>query len=117
MNEKTPLENSTDNRAENREEADRSHSAIIRISGAPDYHVKLKDISENGACFIVNSDSSLLDNVRIGDRVDIQLHLTDGAKTAAFYKSKVLHITEAVGGRFNNHFMVGLRILQRLPLA
>jgi hypothetical protein len=100
-----------------REEADRGHSAIIRISGAPDFHVKLKDISKNGACFIVNSDSSLLNHVKVGDRVDIQLHLTDGANKAAFYKSKILHITEAVGGRFNNHFMVGLGILQRLPLA
>lgn len=117
MTESHPPDHPGDKRAEKREETDRRCSAIIRISGAPDYQVKLKDISENSACFIVNNDSSLLSHVKVGDRVDIQLHLADGANASAYYKSKIIHITKAVSGRFNSHFMIGIRMQQRLSLV
>lgn len=104
-------------RAEKRDKPDQFCSAIIRIGGIPVYQVELKDISENGTCFIVRDESTILRHLRVGEQIDIQFHNQDGNGINAFHRSKIIYITGENRGRYKGHRLVGVQILERLSLS
>jgi integration host factor subunit alpha len=102
-------------RSEPRYENLQHGTAVVRVSGIPIYVFKLKDVSENGTCFIVKEDSSLLRNIQVGQEIEIQIVLTeDGSVSNVFQRSKIMHITKPGEGRFTGHLLIGVRVLSRL---
>jgi integration host factor subunit alpha len=109
------FKSASDRRTEPRFENLQHGTAIVRISGIPIYVFKLKDVSENGTCFIVKEDSSLLRNIQVGQEIEIQIILTEnGSETTVYQRSQIMHITKPGEGRFTGHLLIGVRILSRL---
>jgi integration host factor subunit alpha len=110
-----PFKSAFERRTEPRIDQLQYGTAVVRISGIPIYVFKLKDISENGTCFIVKEDSSLLRNIQVGQEIDIQISLSeDNSVSTVFQRSKIMHITRPGENRFKGHLLIGVRILSRL---
>jgi integration host factor subunit alpha len=110
-----PFKAASDRRTEPRFENLQHGTAVVRISGIPIYVFKLKDVSENGTCFVVKEDSSLLRNIQVGQEIEIQIVLNQsGSVTTVFQRSKIIQITKPDEGRFTGHLLIGVRILSRL---
>lgn len=109
-----PFESASDRRSEPRYDHLQHGTAVVRVSGIPIYVFKLKDVSENGTCFIVKEDSGLLRNIQVGQEIDIQIVLTeDSSVSTVFQRSKIIHITKPGEGRFTGHLLIGVRVLSR----
>jgi hypothetical protein len=91
-------------------------SAIVRISGIPVQQFKLKDVSRNGTCFLVDEDSAVLRNLAVGQEIEIQFPVADAQRPALFHRSEITHITRASRGAHAGQCLVGVRILSRLSI-
>jgi integration host factor subunit alpha len=110
-----PFKSASDRRTEPRIDQLQHGKAVVRVSGIPIYVFKLKDVSENGTCFVVKEDSSLLRNIQVGQEIEIQIVLTkDNSESTLFQRSQIMHITRPGEGRFTGHLLIGVRILSRL---
>jgi len=111
MPEELGYEMTNESRTEKRYKPDNLCSVIIRRIGFPSYQFKVRDISSKGTCLLVKENSSVLTDLSIGNQLDIQYHFNDGKSSPEFVRAEVIHITEAEQGRFNGHFLIGIRIL------
>lgn len=110
-----PLKSASDRRTEPRIDQLPHGTAVVRVSGIPIYVFKLKDVSENGTCFVVKEDSNLLRNIQVGQEIDIQISLTEDSSMATiFQRSKIIYISKPEEGRFTGHLLIGVRILSRM---
>jgi hypothetical protein len=91
--------------------------AVVRISGIPVQQFKLKDISQNGTCFLVAENSAILRNLAVGQEIEIQFRFPDTNHSAVFHRSEIMHITRAPQGSYEGHCLVGVRILSQLKIT
>jgi hypothetical protein len=75
------------------------------------YQFRIWDLSPQGMCVLVKSDSSLLKHLNVGLTLDMKYHRDDISKPPDYLKTEIRHITKDVSGRFKDHFLVGLSIL------
>jgi nucleoid DNA-binding protein len=108
----------SEKRRESREEPAQDGIAIVRISGIPVCEFKLKSISENGTSFWVREDSFILRNLRIGQEIEIRMYngCFAGAPAPAVFRSRVAHITKTDTPEMSGHFILGVQILDKLPM-
>ncbi len=89
----------------------RGGTAVVRVAGFPVCHFKIKDISENGTGFLVERDSTILRNLRVGQEIEIRLPAWPGRSESIFQKAQVVHITHEF--QYSGYFILGVRILNQ----
>ena len=70
----------TDRRAEPRRSSERFHSVEMKLASLPIYLFKLKDVSANGACFMVKEGSAILRHLKVGQILNMRYHAEDELK-------------------------------------
>ena len=116
MSENGPNGYSAERRTEERDASKPDCSAVVRISGIPVQQFKLKDISRNGTCFLVDEDSAILRNLTVGQEIEIQFRFPAGQRPTVFHRSEITHITRASQGDYEGHCLVGVRSLSQLKI-
>jgi hypothetical protein len=84
----------------------------IKFPGNPVYHLKVRDISDEGVGILVRPDSNLLKLIEIGHEVIVKLLLPRSySGPSGNFRSRVEHITEIQEGPFKGHLVVGLSFI------
>jgi hypothetical protein len=73
-------------------------------------HFKIWNISSKGMCFVVKSDSELLEHLKVGQVLDMKYYKSDARKPAESLKTQIRHLTEENEGQFKGHHLIGLAI-------
>ena len=103
-----------DRRSEPRSIADRYYSVELSPPGlGMSYQFKIWNISEKGICIIVGKDSEILNSLKVGETYSMKYHPNNLEKSVNEFDTQLVHITKAPEERFKNHFMVGLRIIEK----
>ena len=76
------------------------------------YQFKIWDISSKGICVLVKEDSDLLNQLKVGDILNLKYYKTDSLKSSEYLKTEIRHITKDDTGRFKGLYLVGLSILE-----
>ena len=72
-------------------------------------------MSENGTSFLVQEDSTILRNIRVGQEIDIRVCLNaEGTVPSIYQRSEIRHITRQEVGRFKGYIIIGVKIHDRL---
>ena len=85
--------------------------AEIKLTGIPLYQFKLKDISDNGASLLVKENSAMINNLEVGQSLEIKIQSDSQADLNGYYEAKIKHITKVEEGRYKGHYFIGVRIL------
>ena len=111
-NEVIKLKKFSEHRIEKRKLRDRYYSVQFSLTQkVPIYQFKLKDISPDGLCFIVKEKSKILEKIKKDDVIDMTFCAADAPKDTKCYKTKIIHITPDKSGKYKNHYLVGLSII------
>lgn len=106
-------ENFAEKRLERRVLVDQYYSVEFSLKGLDYlYQFKIWNISPRGLCIVVKEDSAILEHLKTGTVLKIKYYQKDSSKPAEYMKTEIRHITRDVEGRFKNHFLVGLSILE-----
>ncbi|WDN87786.1 hypothetical protein BuS5_00754 [Desulfosarcina sp. BuS5] len=101
-------------RGEQRKITDLYYSVEFSIKGlAYFYQFKLRDISQNGLCIMVKEGSPVLQNIKVGNLLDMKYYSVETPDKTDKIITKVKHITKHAQGRFQGHSLVGLEILKK----
>jgi hypothetical protein len=104
-----------DIRSEPRTRINEVHAVEFSCSGVPfTYEFKIWNLSSKGMCILVRDDSEVLKHMTVGDVFEMKYYTTDTSSRWECLKTEIKHITEDEGGRFKNHRLVGLQILEKL---
>jgi hypothetical protein len=104
---------STERRSERRSITDQYYSAEFSMKkGVFVYQFKIWDISPKGICVLVKEGSDLLNQLKVGDILDLKYYRSDPLKSADHLKTQIGYITKDDTGRFKGVYLVGLSILE-----
>jgi hypothetical protein len=102
-----------DRRGEPRTRIDEVHTVELACSGLPfTYMFKIWNLSSKGTCIVVRNDSAVLKQLKVGDVLEMKYSITDTSSRQESLGTEIKHITRDEGGRFRNHTLVGLQILE-----
>jgi hypothetical protein len=104
---------SADRRTDDRHLPQKFYSVEMKLAGLPIYQFKLKDVSENGACFMVKEDSAILEYLEVGLLLDMRYYSEDKKEPSEIFRSEIKHITKATEKPYKGHCMVGVMILEK----
>ena len=104
---------SSDRRSAPRKPSKMFHSVEMKLASLPIYLFKLKDISSNGACFMVKEGSAILKHLKVGQILNMRYRVDDEMETSEVFKSEIKHITKAIENPYKGHYAVGIRLLER----
>ena len=113
MAEEITEKNHSDRRSEPRKPSRKFHSVEMKLSSLPIYLFKLKDISSNGASFLVKEGSSILKHLKVGQILDMRYHSEDEMEPSEIFKSEIKYIEKNLEGPFNGHYSVGIMRLEK----
>ncbi|MBN2123392.1 MAG: PilZ domain-containing protein [Deltaproteobacteria bacterium] len=81
------------------------------------YQFKIWNLSSRGMCILVRQDSKALEYLAIGDILEMKYYSPDPSGSPRILRTEIKHITRDDHGRFKNHYLVGLSILEgQIPL-
>jgi len=72
----------------------------------PAYIFKIRDFTPLGTGILVNSNSSILNYLNVGDIVDLKYQQIDNPNGAKYIKTEIKQITKYNNGRYNGHHIV-----------
>jgi hypothetical protein len=102
-----------ENRDDSRTEVDQYYSVEFLIpDGNLIYQFRIWNLSSRGICVVVKEDSDLLKYLEVGNILDMKYHPADSSCPTEYLKTQIKHITKDKQGRFRNHVLVGLLILE-----
>lgn len=105
-------------RSEPRKIVDDYYSVEFSISRQlPVYQFRVRDMSPWGLGILVKDDSPVLNRLAAGDVVEMKYNPADRKGFAELLRTEIRHITRLDQGRFKGHYLVGLRILERIGTA
>jgi len=81
------------------------------------YQFKIWDVSSRGMCVMIRPDSDILKHLRVGDILNMKYYKNDTTKAVEFLRTQIRHITKDDTGRFKDHYMVGLSIVNDQSLS
>ena len=113
MTEDTSEKYPSDRRAESRQPSKKFHSVEMKLGSLPIYLFKLKDVSANGACFMVKEGSAILEQLQVGQILNMRYHADDETEPSAVFKSEIKHITKALKKPYKGHYLVGIMIREK----
>jgi len=91
--------------------------AVVRISGIAVCDFKVRDVSGNGSCILVEDDSVVLRNLRVGREIELHMAYTDRPHKAVLQRSRITHITRPPeSDAYHGHIMVGVQIIDTLSI-
>ncbi len=85
---------------------------FIPGNGKMFYQFKLRDFSSKGFGILVKKDSKVLKLLKTGDILDIKYHSEEATLSPVSHKTQIKHISEPDPGKFKDHMLVGLLILE-----
>jgi hypothetical protein len=75
------------------------------------YQFNLWNLSSQGLCFLVRTDSPVVDCLHVGSVLEMKFYGPVSPEPPRILRAKIQHVSPAVEGRFRNHTLVGLSIL------
>jgi nucleoid DNA-binding protein len=91
--------------------------AVVRISGIPVCEFNIIDVSGNGTSILVEEDSVVLRNLRVGQNIELHMVYTDKRRKAVLQRSKIAHIThQSEDDAYPGHVMVGIQVIDMLAI-
>ena len=113
MTEDTSEKYPSDRRAKPRHPSTKFHSVEMKLGSLPIYLFKLKDVSANGACFMVKEGSAILRHLKVGQILNMRYHAEDELKPSEVFKSEIKYITKALEKPYQGHYLIGIIIRER----
>jgi len=108
---------SAERRSESRRKVDEYFSVEFLVGGIETiYQFRIWNLSPQGMCFLVKRDSDLLRHLKVGQNWNMKYYRDDATKPADYLRTEIRHITKDESGRFKDHCLVGLCILDGPPL-
>ena len=104
----------TERRAKHRRTQLRNYRVEIRLIGAPIYQFRVRDVSPDGAGILIKEDSKFLSMIEVGQIMDADFISPKGTDPAGNYRAEIRHITKPNEGKHKGHFLVGLKILEKI---
>jgi hypothetical protein len=92
----------------------RNYRVEIKLVGAPIYQFRVNDVSSDGAGILIKEDSKFLNMIEVGQIVDTEFISPQGTDPAGNYRAEIRHITKPNKGKNKGHFLVGLKILEKI---
>jgi len=100
-------------RSETRSASERYYSVEFTVKDlASVYQFKIWNISSKGMCIVIKNDSKILPFIKVGDVITMRYYLTESLGSTEDVKTEIKHITKDDQGKFKDHYLVGLAILQ-----
>lgn len=91
--------------------------AVVRISGIPVCEFDIKDVSGNGTSILVEENSVVLRNIRVGQDIELHMAYAESTQRAVMHRSKIAHIThQSEEDAYPGHVMVGMQIIDTLAI-
>jgi outer membrane receptor for Fe3+-dicitrate len=104
----------SEKRYESGTEVDQYYSVELSIPDAGlIYQFRIWNLSSRGICIVVKKDSDLLEHLKVGNILNMKYYPTDSSCPTEYLKTQIKHITKDKQGRFRNHVLVGLFILEK----
>ncbi len=101
-----------DMRSEERRPADVYSSVEFKLPDVgSNYLFRIRDISNNGMSLIVKKESEVLSVLKTGDIIDMKYFPKKDTTSSITLKTEIRHISEDRHGRYEGHFLIGLKIL------
>ena len=113
MTEEISAEYPSERRAYPRQPSHKFHSVEMKLASLPIYLFKLKDVSENGACFMVKEGSAILKHLKVGQILNMRYHAEDESEPSEVFKSEIKYITKALEKPYKGHYLVGIIIREK----
>ena len=108
---------SLEKRSETRHIPKGFHGASIKLVGVPLYQFKLKDTSDHGATILVKENSFMMNYLKVGQTLKINFSSDLESDHNGEFETEIMHITKVDKGRYNGHYLVGVRILDKRDTA
>jgi len=109
-------ETCNDRRIKKRNSPRKGLYSVVRIGGGiPEYFAKIKDLSSEGACFLINEGSTIQKLLKLGQKIGMQFVYPGNYRSSFFLRSEIKHISKPDDGRFKTHLLVGVKIQEKLP--
>ena len=103
----------SERRSEPRTLLDRYYSVEFAFNEqGPVYQFKLRNVSSTGLCILVRENSAVMRQLQVGDILDMRYCSPENPVPAKAFKTRIQHITQDEGGRFKDHYLVGLSIVE-----
>ncbi len=99
-------------RATPRKELPEIGTAIVRVSGIPVCEFKIKDISEGGNAILVEEDSVMLRNARVGQQIDIWIDRNVASDRSPMVRAKIVHISKPDQPDLIGYKTLGIQLLE-----
>ncbi len=109
-----PSDDFNEKRAVIRTPALSTYTAEVKLRAVPIHQLKLRDTSRHGACLLIKKDSAIIKHLAIGQTLNILFHSVERSNPTGKFKTMVRHITEGKPGRFSGHYLVGVKIIERM---
>ena len=116
MAEELSAEYPSDRRAEPRQSSNKFHSVEMKLGSLPIYLFKLKDVSTNGACFMIKEGSAILGHLKVGLILNLRFNTEDETESSEVFKSEIKYITKALEKPYTGHYLVGIMIGEKQTL-
>lgn len=75
------------------------------------YQFKIWETSTSGMSILVKEDSAVLEQIKVGDVLDMKYYPVDSSEEPVSLKTEIKHITKDDQHRFKDHYLVGLTII------
>jgi len=108
------INKSIDRRSEPRSIVDEYSSVEFSVSGiAFTFQFKIWETSLSGMSIMVKEDSAILDDLKVGDILDMKYYPAKLSGDPIILKTEIKHITKDVIERIKGHFLIGLSVLEK----
>ena len=112
MNEQDHQTNDEDRRSNQRTAPDKYYSVQFSVKDlAYIYQFKIRDVSAQGLCILVDENSEVLKHIKPGDVIEMKYYLSESMGTTEAFKTEIRHVTKDADNRFKGHYQIGLLIL------
>jgi len=113
MNEQDNPSNDQDRRSNQRTAPDKYYSVQFSVKDlAYIYQFKIRDVSAQGLCILVDEKSEVLRHIKPGDVIEMKYYLSESMGTTEAFKTEIRHVTKDADNRFKGHTQIGLLILE-----
>lgn len=107
-------QNGKDRRAVKRLSTGSTSTAEIKLSAVPVHQLKLRDSSLHGACLLIKKESAVIKHLAIDQMLTVRFQSAERSNSTGVFKIEIKHITEAKSGRYQGHYLVGVKIIERM---
>jgi hypothetical protein len=104
-------------RAESRSETARDYRVEIKLEGEPIYQFRVINVSTKGAGILVEDDPEFLNNIELGQIVDVNFISSEVSNLSGMYTAEIKHITKFSREEREGQRLVGISILRKLDEA